>query len=224
MLALLIIIIVLAILLLLPVGVTGMYEEGQLRLSAKVGSAKFRILPKKEKPAKPQKKKDVKPKEKSQRQLDRNTLVGLVRLGLRALGRFRRKLSVDELTIHWTAAASDPFQAAMRYGAVSAAMGSLWPAIDNALKIRDCDIHTDVSFEIEKPVLFVQFTATLQIWEILYIALAFGISYLTMKRTLRRRRAAEERKKEYGKDPDRRPDGSDHVQAERDGGRQHNCG
>jgi hypothetical protein len=221
--ALIIIIVVFAAILLLPVGVDGRYDDGVLWLSAKAGPAKIRLLPKKEKPAKPKRKKrrdkaaERKPSKKAKKMLDKDTLLGLVRLGLRALGRFRRKLSVDSLTIHWTAAAKDPFSAAMQYGYLSAAMGALWPLIDGALKIRMCDIHTDVSFETDAPVIFVQFTATLQIWEILYIALAFGAEYLAMKRKLRRQRAAEERKNEYGKDTDRRPDGSDHVQAERDG-------
>lgn len=217
MIAIIIIVVILAALLLLPVGVALKYDDEEVFLSARAGPLKMKILPQKEeseakrekkaaKKARRAEKKTSKPK-KERTPLTRDELLELIKLGLKALGRFRRKLSVDLLRIYWTAAAGDPYDAAMQFGYVSAAMGTLIPLIENAFKIRERDVRSSLNFESEKPYILAELTATIQVWEILHIALAFGAEYLRMKRKMKRRlrkkAAEEERKINDGKNSDK---------------------
>ncbi|HHU23174.1 MAG TPA: DUF2953 domain-containing protein [Clostridiales bacterium] len=223
MLIFLIIVIVLAVILLIPVGVDGGYEQNSFELSAGFGPFRLRILPKTEKPKKARRKKipaeeepDVEKKPPSW-----DEILSLVKLGVKALKRFRRRLSIDFFALHYTAAASDPFKAALQYGKVSAAVGTLLPLLEEAVNIRERDVDINVSFKQERPEAYLHLIATLQIWEILYIGLAFGAEYLIMKYKIRREIRETERKTENGQASDQRLNGSYHGQNQGDGGRKH---
>jgi hypothetical protein len=214
LLTLIIILIALAVILLIPVGVDGGYEQNGFELSARFGPFRFKIFPKKEKPKKPPRKPvyEEKEPEKEKKPLDWDEILSLAKLGLKTLKRFRRRLCIDYFALHFTAAASNPFDAAMQYGKVSAAAGTVLPLLEEALKIRERDFDINVSFEKEKPELYLRLVATLQIWEILYIGLAFGAEYLILKYKKRREIRATERKTENGQASYQRPDGSYHGQ------------
>jgi hypothetical protein len=204
---------VLAAILLVPVGVEAGYERNNTELSARVGPFRIKIFPKKEKPKKPPKKPVYKEEEaeKEKKPLDLDKIVSLIKPGVRALKRIRRRLSVDFLALHYTAAASDPFDAALQYGKVSAAAGVLLPLLEEAVKIRERDFDINVSFETEKPELYMRVVASLQTWEILYIGFAFLAEHLKGKHKKRRENRAEERKSENGQASYQRLDGSYHV-------------
>ena len=181
---LIIIVIILAVIALLPVGVDASYGAGEAILRVKIGSILIGILPKKDSVS-PGKKKNQKTKSKKAgkpkkpvKKLLFEEILALLKLGLHSLERFRKKLSVDKFILHYTAASSDPSSTAIQFGAASAAVGSLIPVLERNLKIRDRDIRINFDFAEEKPYIFTQLTATIQIWELLYIGAAFGTEYL----------------------------------------------
>lgn len=209
MLAIIIIIVILSVVLLTSLGVLLKYEDEAISFDVWIGPVKKKILPadgisskksikKAEKKAVKRAKKESKqPEEKKTR--DKDAIVAFIRLALKSLGRLRKKISVDILRIYWLAAADDPYDAALQFGYVSAAMGTLTPLIDGAFKIREKDFRTNLSFDTPKSVVFVELNATIQVWEILYITLIFGTEYLIMRHRLKRSRAEEERKNDNGK-------------------------
>ena len=188
LLALVIIVVLLVLFLILPVGVDAAYDGAVFALKAKAGLIKIRILPKKEKPPeeegeeKPKPKKEKKQKRekehKPKQKLTLDDILELAGIGLKALGRFRRSLSVDKLMLHMAAAAPDPYDAVLLYGRVNAGLSALSPLLHRALKIREEDIRTAVDMEPGTMLIEARVVVTLQIWEILYIAFSAGFAAL----------------------------------------------
>ena len=128
----------------IPVGVDAAYGEGGIRLAVKIWLFRLQLLPqkpkKKKKPAKKAAPKQKKPApEKPAGEKKPNPLLSggvdgileLLDLGVQTLGDLRRKLRVEELTLHVCIGGSDdPAAAAMRYGRAWAAIGAITPALD----------------------------------------------------------------------------------------------
>lgn len=188
MIALIIILAILAAILLFPVGAELSYLGGELSVKAKAGPIKLRLLPRKkaktEEPgeAKPKKEKPPKakkPKDKSKKNpLTMEDIFGIAKLGLKALNRFRKSLSIDELMLHICVGAPQPFDAVRQYGWLNAALGTLHPLLHQTVTIKREDIATTVNFESEKTAFDARVVATLRIGEILYIGLCAGFGFL----------------------------------------------
>ena len=221
MLALIIILLVLLALMLLPVGVDARYD-GAVGLKVKAGPFRVTVLggKKREKPKKPEKPKPEKPK-KEKKPPDFGLILDLLKLGFRALGRFRRKLSVDFFAFRFTAAASDPYAAAMLYGRLCAAFETVLRLVGTAFRVTERDIALDVDFEAESPKIDTRLILTIQIWKILYIGLAFGAGFLRLRLRRRGEQRAKEREEAHGKQHDQRDDERHNEQDPGDGGRQH---
>jgi len=174
MVALAIVLAVLALLAFLRVGVRASYSEEGFALRAKVGPVWIGILPKKagggKKPKKPRKKKKKKEPEKEEK---KGGPVETIRRFLPpvtdTLGRLRRKLRVDSLTVRYLSASDDPFDAAVNYGRASAAMAALSPALDNFFNIRRRDIRADACMEGGGDKIFADIRLTIAVWEIVYV-------------------------------------------------------
>ena len=186
--ALVIVLLVLTVLLLTPLGVDGGYNGKSLILGIRIGFLNIRILPKNKKqpvPKVPKKRKVPKQTqertEKKKKTFDKEEIKALIKPALKALGRFRKKLRVDYLRIHYTFASDDPYKTAMGFGMSSAALGGILPLVENAFDIGTRDIGTSFDFLSDKPVFDCWITTTIHIWEIIYIAIAFGIDYLKLK-------------------------------------------
>lgn len=204
MIALGIIILILILLLILPVGADAAYIGNVFSLAVKVGPFKIGILPakpkdgKEKKPKKEKKtsaetdasavkkaKKEPKPKQK----LTFEDIMGIVRLGLSALGRFRRSISIDKLMLHLVTAGPDPYSAVMNHGYFNAAIGAILPLLHRAFKVRDEDIYSEIDFEADKLKIDARLVLTIRIWEILLIAFCAAFGFI--KWLLRRRRRAK---------------------------------
>ena len=142
----------------IPIGIDAVQDEKGLRLDAKVWLFRIRILPKK-----PKKKKQEKPKTETpaaaqpaqnggaEKKSGSSAMGSLSRLGidnifelldtlLDLLGDFRRKLRVQELTLHVSFDGSDPAIAAIAYGGAWALIGALTPLLEQAFVIKKRDI------------------------------------------------------------------------------------
>ncbi len=216
MVALIIIGIILAILvliLLLPVGVDVGYENEQFHLSAKVNGFLLQLIPrpprseekkpKEKKPKKEKKKKEPKPEEekkpKKKLELDFNMdeILELVKKALRSFGKFGRKLKVSRFVLHFTAAGRDPYNTAMTFAYVNAALSSLAPICAQRFTVKDCDVWTDVDFVSEKMRLDLGLAVTIRIGQILGVGLGlgFGALWILLKNKIRLKKERRELKK-----------------------------
>lgn len=183
---------VLTLLNLLPVGVDAAYAEGAFSLAARIGLARLHLLPKAP-DAKPGKAKTKKPKKKAKKKSappDAQTLLKLAELGLQALDRLRQKLHVRLLRLVFVSGAPDPYDTALAFGCVNAALGALTPLAERTLCIDERDIQTGVDFDAERPRIDARIVCTIRIGQIVAVALIFGVGYLKQKLQAKKARAA----------------------------------
>ena len=205
------------LILLIPIGVDLGYEGERFHLSAKVGSLLIQLLPKepgaekkprKKKEKKPKKKKEKKPQEpteeaeskpKKKRSLpfNRDELLELLRVALKGVGKFGRAWRVDRFLLHYVAAGDDPYDTAMTYGWVNAALSSLAPLCRKRFRVKDCSVWTDVDFAADSVFLEVGLALTINLWHIFGVVncLLFGALKVLIRSKCRRKREAKAQKK-----------------------------
>ena len=197
------VLVILAVLVLIgciPVGVDAAYGEGGVLLSAKIGFFRLQILPAKpQKPKKPKKPKQQKPaaspapsaapdtpaaEAAPQKKLalpgGLNGILRLVNLALSTLGDLRRKLRVEELTLHVTFAGDDPADAALHYGQAWAAVGALMPALDRLFVIKKRDICPILDYNREQMSVDAHLILTITIGRALALGLKAGLGFLKL--------------------------------------------
>ena len=214
--ALIVIICILAVLILIAqfrVGAAVSFSEDGLFLRLKLGPVKLQILPAKpRKKPKKEKPKQEKPAKKTSEEEDEATeekpkrkltdTIGLARQFLPLLadaaGRFKRKIRIDELTLHVIWGASDPAAAAKGYGMAHAVLGILWPPLERSFNIKEHDLRVFVDFDRTKPAVTAAAQATLTIGQSLALALRLGLKalciYIGYSRNNKRQTAKTERK------------------------------
>lgn len=197
------VLVILAVLVLIgciPVGVDAAYGEGGVLLSAKIGFFRLQILPAKpQKPKKPKKPKQQKPAASPAPSAAPDTPVAeaapqkklalpgglrgilrLVNLALSTLGDLRRKLRVEELTLHVTFAGDDPADAALHYGQAWAAVGALMPALDRLFVIKKRDICPILDYNREQMSVDAHLILTITIGRALALGLKAGLGFLKL--------------------------------------------
>ena len=176
---------------LLPVGVDAAYADETFSLAARIGPFRLRLLPKPP-DAKPGKAKTKKPKKKKEKKKsappDAQMLFNLAELGLQALDRLRQKLHVRLL--RFVSGAPDPYDTALAFGCVNAALGALTPLAERTLCIDERDIQTGVDFDAERPRIDARIVCTIRVGQIVAVALIFGVGYLKQKLQAKKARAA----------------------------------
>ena len=198
------VLVILAVLVLIgciPVGVDAAYGEGGVLLSAKISFFRLRILPAKpKKPKKPKKAKKSKqqkpaaspapsaapdaptaetaPQKKLALPGGLRGILRLVNLALSTLGDLRRKLRVEELTLHVTFAGDDPADAALHYGQAWAAVGALMPALDRLFVIKKRDICPILDYNREQMSVDAHLILTITIGRALALGLKAGLGQL----------------------------------------------
>lgn len=101
----------------------------------------------------------------------------------RALGCLKKKLVIDRITIHYTSACDDPFDAVMAYGCANAGISAVYPVLYDMFKIKKSDFYTSVDFNLSQPVVYINLKLSLSVFAILYIAILFLIEYLRISGT-----------------------------------------
>ena len=192
-----VIIAVIALIMFIPVGADISYEDGQFALSAKVCGILLQLFPKppadeskpkkekkKKKEKKPKKKKEEKPasdstesapKKKKKLNFSKDEILSLVKKVLNKFGRFGRKFNIDRFLLHYVAAGKDPYDTAVNFAYVNAALSSLAPVCSQRFDVKDCEVWTDIDFTIEKKKIDFGLCFTIRIGA--FFALAFGVVF-----------------------------------------------
>ena len=204
-----IIVVVLAIILLLPLGIDAGYRGGRYHLALKIGPISVTLAPrkkrkdKKNRREKPEKKakppKEPKPKEK----ISFAEIMELIRLALKALERLRRQICIEYLRIRIIIASSDPFSTATQFGAASAAMGTLRNTIYSSFKVKESDIYVGSDFLASKIEADIWITVTMNLLQLLYVAIAAGIDYIRHRNKFKKLKTRAERAVERPPDTER---------------------
>lgn len=174
----------------LPVGMDGRWQSGSALVFLKLGPLRLQVFPWKwKKKASGQDQTEAPKKEKKKRRtpkqrpaLTKKDYFSLAKILLRTMQRFRRKLSVDFLQLHYTAASGDPYDTVMQYSRFCAALEALFPLAKQVLHIKKQDIVLDLTFETDKPIVKARVELALRIWEICYVSARMLVDLLKWRK------------------------------------------
>lgn len=191
----------------LPLGIRVRYNEAGFLLRVIAGPLKITVFPRKRKPKKQKAKQKKQNAEKSPESTDSGDnppqppkplpepkekggsltrFLPLVRLGLKFLGDFRRKLRVDNLCLRLILAGDDPCDLAVNYGRVWAAASNLMPQLERLFVIKKRDIQVECDFTAEEISVIAHVDITITLGRLLTLAVVYGIrvlfEFLSMKR------------------------------------------
>ena len=195
------------ILAVLPLGVRVRYNSAGLILRVIAGPLKITVFPRKKKPKK-QKVKQKKPKEEQNAESSASEdkppqppeaqpeqkekggsiarFLPFIKLGLKFLGDFRRKLRLDNLYVRLILAGDDPCDLAVNYGRIWAAVGNLMPQLERLFAIKKRDIQVECDFTASETCVVAHLDITITLGRLLALALVYGvrvlIEFLSMKR------------------------------------------
>ena len=191
----------------LPLGVRIRYNDAGFVLKVIAGPLKITVIPGRKKPKK-QKVKQKKQKavqtaesagseerppqppkaqpEQKERGGSLTRFLPLVKLGLKFLGDFRRKLRLDNLYLRLILAGDDPCDLAVNYGRIWAAVGNLMPQLERLFVIKKRDIQVECDFTATELCVVAHLAITITLGWLLVLALYYGIrilfEFLSIKR------------------------------------------
>ena len=204
-----IIVAIIVAIMLIPVGADIGYENGELRIAAKVCGAQLQIIPnegdkekkpKPEKEPKPKKEKPApdpnKPKKKLNLSFNYDEIMGLLKAVLRGFGKFR-KTKIDRFLLNYVAAGKDPYQTAVNFGYVNAALNALIPECHRRFACKDAYIKTDIDFTTEEMKLDAGLAFSIRIGQIFAVSntILFGAAWILLKNKLRLKKEKRQQKK-----------------------------
>ena len=178
----------LVLLSLVRVGGTVEYSRSGVLIRLRAGPLRIRVYPPRPKKADGQEKpKRVKKKPKPEEEQPEpkpggqlGPLKAVLPVVADAAGQLRRKVRVDRLLLDVTAAASDPAAAALAFGGVNAAIGMIWPLLENNFNIGDRRIRTRVDFNLTEPEIYLYGSFSLRLGQAAALALRLGIRFLKL--------------------------------------------
>ena len=171
--------VLICLMVLLRLRVTGVYGEAGPSLTVGLGAIALVKLPRprgmKKVKREKQPKKEKKPKKKKEEteEKDKGGPVPGFRSQLsiisKSLGKLKRRLSIDELTLWYLSAGEDPATTALMFGGASAAADVLVKAVDNLFRVKKRDIRTYVSFTESKPRVYAKLRLSVSLGILLWI-------------------------------------------------------
>lgn len=177
---------VLVLLALLPLGASVSYDREGPVVKILAGPLQVQVLPgKKKEPKKkrekapkqkktetaPAKEAKPKPKEKGGSITD---FLPLVKIAFELLDGFRRKLRVNRLEMNLVLGGGDPCDLAMNYGKAWAALGNLWPLLEQYLVIKKRDVEIQCDFEASETLITARLDITITLGSLIALACVYG--------------------------------------------------
>ena len=88
---------------------------------------------------------------------------------------FRRKLRVDRLELNLVMAGGDPCDLATNYGKAWAALGNLWPRLEEWFVIKKRDVRIQCDFEGSETLVTARLDITITLGRLLSLVVRYGI-------------------------------------------------
>lgn len=173
-----ILVLLILLLFLLRLRLTGEYGEGGACLTVALGSIPVFRLPRPEAAKQAPKEKRTKDKKKKKKkEEDKEKPKGGSEPGFRkeleiigrSLGKLKRRLVIDELTLWYLSAGDDPAATALAYGAANAAAAALARAVESLFRVKERDIRAAVSFTETKPRVYARLQLSVSLGILIWI-------------------------------------------------------
>lgn len=185
---------ILFLLAVLPIGISVRYRDTGILARVIIGPIRFTIFPRKKKKRKQKseeapnqsekanakttaaEKKQKKQQEKGGSILD---FLPLVRIALDFLREFiTRKLRVNTIEAKIILAGDDPCDLATNYGRLWAALGNLWPRLEEWLVIKKRNVELECDFTASETLIIARVDLTITVGRLLSLAVRYGIRAL----------------------------------------------
>ena len=189
----LITLLILVLLAVIPLGVSIVYDEDGALVRVIAGPVKIKVYPTPKKDKKPKKEKRAKkekkqPKAKKQSESSAKTepatnaepqpqkkkrggpitdFLPLVKVLLKFLDGFRRKLRLNVLELKLIMAADDPCDLAVNYGKAWAAVGNLMPQLERVFVIQKRNVEVECDFTADKTRVIARLDLTITVGRLL---------------------------------------------------------
>ena len=190
---LLIVLAVLWLLSLIRLGGRVRYGAEGLFVFLLLGPVKLRLFPAKEesggewkpKPKKEKRKKKKpnlaeqhkkEPKEGQPGTLSR--LMQLLPVSGQACGALKRKIRIDNLDLQLIWGGGDPAAIALGYGQANAALGMIWPILDNNFKVKRHSFQVGIDYDRAQPGVELTAALTLTVGQIVTLGVHYGVKAL----------------------------------------------
>lgn len=186
---LLIVLLLLWLVSLIRVGGRVRYGAEGLFVWVLAGPVKLRLLPMKEpsqKKKKPKKEKKTKkhtvekkpPKEGRPGTLSR--LMQVLPVAAQAAGRLKRRIRIDDLGLTLIWGGTDAAAAALGYGRANAALGMIWPLLDNNFKVKRHAFRVELDYGRAEPAAELAAAVTMTIGQVVALSVHYGVKALVV--------------------------------------------
>lgn len=101
-------------------------------------------------------------------------------LAAQTAGRVKRKIRIDYVDLHVIWGAADPALCAMGYGYANAALGMLWPLIENNFNVRRRQLRTSVDYGAASPSVMIRAALSLTVGQGLVLGAVVGVKWLRL--------------------------------------------
>ena len=173
---------IVVLLALLPLGASVSYDSDGPVVKILAGPVKLQVVPakkkktKKKKEPKKEKKADSKgtAKKENKKGGSITDFLPLVKLVFQLLGDFRRKLRVNRLEMNLVMGGGDPYNLAMNYGKAWAALGSLWPLLEEYFVIKKRDVEIQCDFEASETLITARLDLTITLGSLIALVFVYG--------------------------------------------------
>lgn len=165
------------------------YGKAGLFVTALAGPVKIQILP--AKPGKPRKVKPKKPKKEKPPAAEKprkeppegrpgtlSRLMKLLPVVGQACGALKRKIRIDDLELELVWGGADPAAAALTYGRANAALGMLWPILDNNFKVKRHSFQIGLDYGLAEPAVEARAAVTITVGQIVTLGVRYGVKAL----------------------------------------------
>lgn len=179
---------ILVLLAVLPLGVSVRYNSEGVLVRIIAGPVRFTVFPmkKKEKKEKPKKKAPSKekkaaattPAKKKESGGSLLDFLPLVRVALDFLGDFRRKLRIHRLELKLILAGDDPCDLATNYGRAWAALGNLWPKLEEWFEIRKRNVEIECDFTASEMLVIARLDLSITLGRLISLAVVYAVRAL----------------------------------------------
>jgi hypothetical protein len=90
------------------------------------------------------------------------------------LGQLRRKIRIRRLELNLVLGGGDPANLGIQYGRACAALGNLWPRLEQLLVIKKRDVQIQCDFEASQTLVTACVQITITIGRLLALVLVYG--------------------------------------------------
>ena len=102
----------------------------------------------------------------------------LVQLALEFFGTFVRKLRINKLELCLVLAGDDPCDLAANYGKTCAALGNLWPRLEEIFVIRKRDVKIQCDFEASQTLVTAHLSISITLGRLLCVLVCYAVRAL----------------------------------------------